>query len=359
MTDDAVSVIIPTYNRAHLVARAVDSVLAAVEPRDEVIVVDDGLTDGTRNVLAAYEDRIRYILTDSRGAGAARNTGVKASSRPLVAFLDSDDEWTPDKLYLQRAALGACKDAVLCFTDFGVRRRSGTEVHKGLARWQRYNKAGTSVSLDWAEELERALHFSELAPLPDGQSDFNVFIGDMYPVQMRVHQISTITVLIDRRKADGILWFPEDLPSGQDWECFSRIAGIGSAIYLDCETAWLYEHNAPRLSTDFIGMYVAETRVRVLNRVWGQDARFLSRHGSEYEARLRYCHLERVRCLLRMGAVRDAKEALRQMTNAPLVYRLLALLPGWAVRRLLSVREIGRDWLRQHRKAQCREEIVR
>src|SRR5262245_2294166 len=100
-----VSVVIQTYNRAHLVARAVENALQATQAGDEVIVVDDGSTDNTAAVLAPYRDRIVYHHTTNGGAGRARNIGVHLARHPLVAFLDSDDEWMPAKMYLQRSLM--------------------------------------------------------------------------------------------------------------------------------------------------------------------------------------------------------------------------------------------------------------
>src|SRR5438045_2859412 len=113
-----ISVIIPTYNRASLVPRAVASALANVGPGDEVIVVDDGSADGTREALAPYLDRIRLLEGRHAGAGAARNFGIAAARGDIVAFLDSDDEWRPHKLTMQRALFEARPDVLFCFTDF-------------------------------------------------------------------------------------------------------------------------------------------------------------------------------------------------------------------------------------------------
>jgi glycosyltransferase involved in cell wall biosynthesis len=96
-----VSVIIPTFNRAHMVTEAIESVFQQTVAPSDIIVVDDGSTDGTRERLAAYIDRINYVYQDNQGVSAARNAGVRAARSPWIAFLDSDDEWHPRKLELQ------------------------------------------------------------------------------------------------------------------------------------------------------------------------------------------------------------------------------------------------------------------
>jgi glycosyltransferase involved in cell wall biosynthesis len=96
-----VSVVIPTYNRSALVREAVDSVLAQTHPDVEVIVVDDGSTDDTPSVLAAYGDRIRVICKENAGGTAARNTGLEAAGGEFVNVLDHDDLFRPDKIERQ------------------------------------------------------------------------------------------------------------------------------------------------------------------------------------------------------------------------------------------------------------------
>ncbi|MEJ5260302.1 MAG: glycosyltransferase family A protein [Anaerohalosphaeraceae bacterium] len=100
-----ISVIIPAYNNEQHLSRAIHSVLAQSRPADEIIVVDDGSTDRTAEVAAAFGDKIRCIRQDNRGPGAARNAGIQAASGEWIAFLDADDEWLPDKLALQTEQL--------------------------------------------------------------------------------------------------------------------------------------------------------------------------------------------------------------------------------------------------------------
>jgi|Deesub1362A_J573_1020465.scaffolds.fasta_scaffold00470_17 glycosyltransferase involved in cell wall biosynthesis len=103
LEDPTVSVIIPTYNRAYLVGRAIQSVLEQTYQDFELIVVDDGSCDNTEDVVRSFHDRrIKYIRhMRNKGAAAARNTGIKAAKGKYIAFQDSDDEWVPEKLEKQ------------------------------------------------------------------------------------------------------------------------------------------------------------------------------------------------------------------------------------------------------------------
>jgi len=109
-----VSVVIPTYNRAETVRRSIDSVLDQSYCPIEVIVVDDGSTDATRNVLQSYGDRIRYIQQENSGPSVARNNGVSMSNGELIAFLDSDDTWKPTKIAGQVRMILAGGERVPC-----------------------------------------------------------------------------------------------------------------------------------------------------------------------------------------------------------------------------------------------------
>lgn len=117
MDEKRVSVVIPTYNYAHYVTGAVESALAQTYPDREVIVVDDGSTDDTRDRLAPFEGRIRYVHQENRGLSAARNTGVRVARGALVAFLDSDDLWHPEKLAIQARYLDEHPEVALVASE--------------------------------------------------------------------------------------------------------------------------------------------------------------------------------------------------------------------------------------------------
>lgn len=111
-----VSVIIPTYNRASLVVGAVESVLNQTWRDLELILVDDGSTDNTREVLNPYISRIHYLHQSNKGKSAALNLGLRAAHGEWIAVLDSDDSWTTQKLDRQFQALEKFKNG-FCFTD--------------------------------------------------------------------------------------------------------------------------------------------------------------------------------------------------------------------------------------------------
>ncbi|HZB89950.1 MAG TPA: glycosyltransferase family 2 protein, partial [Stellaceae bacterium] len=180
-----VSVVIPAYNRAAFLRRAIDSVLRQSFGDFEIIVVDDGSTDGTDAAVAEHADRRLRLLRHetNRGAAAARNTGIRAASGRLIAFLDSDDEWLPEKLARQVAAMQAAPTDVLLTTTgyFMVRERS------------RELRERTPQSGDWRRAL---LDGCVLSP------------GS--------------TAMVDRRAFDAHGFFDERLRRLEDWEWLLR-----------------------------------------------------------------------------------------------------------------------------------------
>src|ERR1035437_837005 len=127
-----VSVIIPVFNGERTIARAIDSVLAQeFDGEIEVMVVNDGSTDGTAEVLACFGDRIRVVDQPNRGTPASRNAGVRVSSGKYLAFLDADDFWLPQKLQMVVDALERDPDCVLAYSEVFQFTGDGARLEAG------------------------------------------------------------------------------------------------------------------------------------------------------------------------------------------------------------------------------------
>lgn len=136
MTSVLVSVVIPTYNRAEILGRSISSVLDQSYRPIEVIIVDDGSTDHTDEVLASFGDRIRSVRQKNAGPSAARNAGVAMASGEIIAFLDSDDTWEEEKLERQvRLLEQGGKDVVCCVCNAALITAEGeTQTSFGVAQ---------------------------------------------------------------------------------------------------------------------------------------------------------------------------------------------------------------------------------
>lgn len=116
MNQPRISCIIPVYNGERFLGETLESVLAQTCPPFEVIVVDDGSTDSTAAVAAAYDSRVRYVHQSNAGPAAARNRGLDLATGDLLAFLDADDLWLPEKLERQSTYMLAHEDVGVAFT---------------------------------------------------------------------------------------------------------------------------------------------------------------------------------------------------------------------------------------------------
>jgi glycosyltransferase involved in cell wall biosynthesis len=189
MTTPRVSVILPTYNRARLVSRAIESVLAQTHTDFELIVVDDASTDETPDVIAGINDARLSLhrLQVNGGAAAARNAGVAHARGELLAFIDSDDVWSPRKLEVQLQAMDAAPDRTgLCVCSVRVHRGRETFCN----RWDDETLGGEGA----------------LAHIASG-------VGYATPAW-----------LVHREVIDGAGGFDESLPRLQDYELTIRIA---------------------------------------------------------------------------------------------------------------------------------------
>jgi glycosyltransferase involved in cell wall biosynthesis len=142
MQTPRISAIIPVYNCAKYVGKSIESVLAQTYRPHEIIVVDDGSTDGTREALKPYLGSIIYIYQQNAGEPTARNTGIRRSGGEFIAFLDADDLWVPEKLQLQMDCFAAHPECGLVYADMTTFNETGILVESVRASRSRVYRSG-------------------------------------------------------------------------------------------------------------------------------------------------------------------------------------------------------------------------
>jgi glycosyltransferase involved in cell wall biosynthesis len=133
-----VSVVIPTYNYGRFISEAIESVLRQTYPIFEIVVVDDGSTDNTEEIVAKFGDKVKYIKQKNGGVGLARNTGVRHSTGEFIAFLDADDIWLPHKIERQVQLLqkdGEVGLVTVGMREFGKDGKTITKYQTGQNGW--------------------------------------------------------------------------------------------------------------------------------------------------------------------------------------------------------------------------------
>jgi glycosyltransferase involved in cell wall biosynthesis len=180
-----VSVVTPTFNRGRFLPEAVASVLAQTHTDLELIIVDDGSVDDTGKVLEPYlaDERVRYFYQENRGQSHARNLALEHAEGDVIAFLDSDDLWAPDKLEKQLAVLRANPEADIVHGDEAIIDEQGTVIsfenmRRYSGRITRRLLADNSVSITTA--LVRRRCFDEM-----GGFDTSVGVADDYELWLR------------------------------------------------------------------------------------------------------------------------------------------------------------------------------
>lgn len=215
-----VSVIIPAYNAARFIGAAIDSVFAQSYPAVELIVVDDGSTDQTAEVVGGYGDRVRYVYQQNARQAAARNRGLREARGELIAFLDADDVWLPEKLVKQVALLDVEPHAGLIFCGMRLVDSEGRVL----------KDSGADLGLD---------------PVAD------ILLG-----RMRGGGIGS-TALVPRKVIEEVGDFDSSLPPCEDTDLLWRIAARYPIRRVD-EALVLYRQHASN----------AHTNIELMSRAW-------------------------------------------------------------------------------------------
>jgi len=216
MNRPTVSVILPTYNRAALLPRAIDSILNQTVTDWEIVFVDDGSTDHTRTLAARYGEqlgeRFVYLSQPNQGGSAARNRGIERCGGRFVAFLDSDDEFAPAKLERQLVLFERCPELGLVYSDFsfvdleGVHHASAFDAKFPLARQVRSREVGPGLC---------------------------VCEGSLFDTLIQGYFIATIVGLVRREVLGSSIRFDEDQAYSEEWLFYLHVAKCCAAGFVD------------------------------------------------------------------------------------------------------------------------------
>jgi glycosyltransferase involved in cell wall biosynthesis len=309
MARPLVSTIIPAYNYGRFVCEAVESVLCQTYEPVEIVIVDDGSTDDTRERLNKFGDRIRYVYQENRGLSAARNTGIREARGEWLAFLDADDLWHPRKLEVQ---LGAVADA-------------GDIPFVG-SPW--FREGSMPADLDPNPPVRRL----ELR-------DF--FTGT---------PVSGSSAVIRSECFSRVGCFDESLRSVEDRDMWLRLAARYPAATI-VSNCWWYRPHAGQMNLNPVRMH--DNFVRVVNK-------FFIEHPEHHDLRslaTAFLHLDTSMCYLTAGnRVQAGRHLLRSMLSHP-----LPLGPGAQhlvrakVLARVAVGERGLQWLAALKGGQDRQ----
>jgi glycosyltransferase involved in cell wall biosynthesis len=229
-----VSAVVTTYNYARFLPDALDSVLAQTYRNLEVVVIDDGSTDETADVVRAYADRgVRYVHRPHGGAGRARNTGLEVTSAPLVAFLDADDAWLPDR------------------------------VEAGVAHLERHPELALAAAHAYACDIG----LRPTAVVPAATRETGYMLEELLVDNVVLNPSS---VLLRRAAIEAAGGFSE-IPFGEDWETWIEIAKRFPIGFIDRPVALVRRHagsvSPSRVRVD-VNRAIVERHLRAYRPTW-------------------------------------------------------------------------------------------
>ena len=335
MTQDLVSVVIPSYNRAYCVATTIDSALAQTHANLEVLLVDDGSSDGTRDLVEQRyraEPRVRYIHQANAGVSAARNHGLRLARGQYVALLDSDDLWLPWKIEAQVRCLDALPSAGMIWTDMDAIGPDGQLLHRRyLTRmYSSYRK----FTRDQLFRESRAL--SSIAPrLAAELDDPRVYLGDIFSPMITGNLVHTSTVLLRRERFEKVREFDVELRySGEDHDFHLRTCREGDVAYLDVSSILYQWGRQDQLTVNpAYTVHMAENFLKTINKAIARDRERVTLSPEMIDTVMAEAHAWIGECRLTLGerdlAWRHLGTSLRFRPWQPRVAALLgaAMLP--------------------------------
>jgi len=340
-----VSVVIPTFNRARMLADAVRSALAQTRPADEIIVVDDGSTDDTRRIAESFGTPVRCLRQENRGVSAARNAGIEAARGTLIAFLDSDDLWHPYKLEIELAVLDKLRHVGLVCSEFEILKTDGSRRPGGSRTWLAEGRDLRNCF----QEFERSSALGVESPA--GIAPFWIYSGSIYRSLLDEALALTSTVVV-RREAIGCTRFTEGVSIFEDWEFYSRIARDHQVAFLDVATTLNRSHQGTERLTRVGQLVKTQAYLAMVRRVWGADVDFARDFAGEVRRAEGHALLAVARAAILASDRRLAKASLaewrrlgvRTRSGRALLYAACAAVPGGrlVLRQLLRARTLAR-----------------
>ena len=234
-----ISVIIPTFNRRQTLDRAIDSILSQTYQPYEIIVVDDGSTDGTADWLSANYSSLQIIQQSNKGVSSARNTGINSARSDWIALLDSDDEWLPDKLEIQVKLLQNNEELRFCHTN-EIWIRNGVRINQ-MKKHQKYG-------------------------------------GNIFKKCLDICRISPSSSLFHTSVIKDVGLFDESLDVCEDYDLWLRITAKYPVLFLDQPLIKKFGGHTDQLSRVFGG--IEQYRIRSLEKILTSK----SLSGSQFEA---------------------------------------------------------------------------
>jgi len=283
-----VSVIIPTYNRALECKRAIWSVLAQTYENLEIVVVDDGSTDDTKDQLHGMDDRIKYVWQPNGGVSAARNRGLQEATGEYIGLLDSDDEWLPWKVEAQLSTLKAFPEAGMVWTDMAAVDERGSVLYESYLKLM-YN---AYVYFDRDRHFRESRVVSEVwAGCPTDYLHSKCYTGNIFSWMFMGNLVHTSTVLIKRDRQRKVGEFDVSLQkSGEDYDFHLRTCRVGDVAYIDVPSVRYRIGASDQLTEAKYQVWAARNNLKTVKRIFETARQEIKLPESMVRERMAICY---------------------------------------------------------------------
>lgn len=339
-----VSVIIPTYNRARYLVEAIESVLNQniQDCQIEIIVIDDGSTDNTKEVVRKIGNHVKYLYQDNCGAGSARNRGIHEATGEWIAFLDSDDRWLPDKLSLQFRVLDAFPGYNAIHSNFLIFDTTGILTNKGLEYW--LNEPSVWVQIGW-NDIYSEKYKSEDYHIYAASGSFPIYTGNIFAAQLNVNCISVWTLLVRRDCLQKEIRFADNYMLNEDYWFLCKLTERFDVIFMDIAMAENRAHNGPRLT--HAGYFEKfKTHIDICNKIFRPSKSIHRPSDNEIDKAYKLLHIMLFKKYLKDGMRSEARKTndIIKMANGTtgdrtyFLYCLALLFPFDIIKYLIALK---------------------
>jgi glycosyltransferase involved in cell wall biosynthesis len=313
----SVSVIIPAYNAEKYIEESIESVFAQSYQDFEIIVIDDGSTDRTPEVLDRFGEKLRVVRGRNRGPSGARNIGISVSRGKYVAFLDSDDLWTPDKLAVQVAFLERHSDIGMVFADM-----------------LKFNARGVIVN-SYLKNVHKIRDCYDM--LLKSQSG----LDNATELLLQCNLIPTGSVLVRKDCLERAGLFDENLKTVEDLDLWLRLSMVTKFGFVPRVLKHKREHDA-NVSSDFCKAVAAD--IYMVNKFRKEYCDFNKAYGGYYRRRLSKDYFYLGSKCLSEGRIKEArgnfaKSLKEKRSGIACMYLLVCLMPVRVISWLKTLRK--------------------
>jgi glycosyltransferase involved in cell wall biosynthesis len=296
-----ISVVIPTYNRAEYLPQAIDSVLEQTVSDVEIIVVDDGSTDDTRDRVQAYGDRVSYVHTTNGGSAHARNVGMRAARGQYLTFLDSDDLYYPYTLELQSRVLDRHPEIAMLYTEMSGFDDNGFYQRYHLKKY--HDSAYRNPGVTYERMFSRSVRLGDMDVVPErlrqedpGVLDRRAYFGNIFDWYLTNLVLFTNSMMLRRDVVPLVGERNVRVKYWEEMEYTLRITRNHAVGFVDVPTYKLRYHEGQISTTARAhdGRYVWLRKQQILLRIIKKhalaDQNYYRQHRQRIDAHLAHLH---------------------------------------------------------------------